>query len=185
MSRIGNKIINIPQSIEVKFEGNLVKIKGPKGSMERLFPASISIKKEDNIIIVKRNSNEPKVRALHGCVRNLLANMIKGVSEGFEKILEINGIGYKAQLAGNKLNLILGFSHPIEVTPPQGIAFAVEGVNKIFVRGFDKELVGQTAANIRRLKEVEPYKAKGIKYANEYVRRKAGKSGKVGAAAAA
>jgi large subunit ribosomal protein L6 len=180
MSRIGRQPVAIPNNVEVTLgEQNRVAVKGPKGQLERQFPATITLSREDQQMLVTRPNDEGKQRALHGLSRSLLNNMVVGVTEGFTKTLEVQGVGYRAQLQGSNLQLALGFSHPVVVTPPPGITFAVEGP-RILVSGIDKEEVGQVAANIRKLRPPEPYKGKGIRYLGERVRRKAGKAGKVG-----
>ncbi|ADL06925.1 50S ribosomal protein L6 [Thermosediminibacter oceani] len=177
MSRIGKKPIEIPKGVEVKIEGNIVTIKGPKGSITKEFHKDMQILQEDGKIIVKRPSDDKNHKALHGLTRSLLANMVNGVVNGYEKSLMLEGVGYRASKQGNKLVLTVGFSHPVEIEAPKGIEFEVPAQNKIIVRGIDKELVGITAANIRKVKEPEPYKGKGIRYENEVVRRKVGKAG--------
>ena len=178
MSRIGKQIINIPSGVEVTLDGNHVKVKGPKGELEMDFDPSITVTKNDTELSVKRGSDEPHIRGLHGLTRALLANMILGVATGFEKRLEIIGVGYRAQVSGKKLTLNLGFSHPIELTVPEGLMAEMdkEQKNTLVVSGVDKQLVGQFAANIRSFRPPEPYKGKGIRYSDEYVARKAGKS---------
>jgi large subunit ribosomal protein L6 len=178
MSRLANKPISIPQGVEVKIEGNLVTVKGPKGSLSKTVDERIKIVKEDGKIILTLGSAEKGVKAFHGLFWALIRNMIEGVSKGFEKTLELHGVGYRAAKTGNKLSLALGYSHPIEFNAPAGIEFSVEGTNKIIIKGFDKELVGELAAEIRKVREVEPYKGKGVRYAGEEVRRKAGKAAK-------
>lgn len=158
-------------------QGSHVKVTGPKGTLEQSFVPSITIKLENGEVTVERPTDRPADRALHGLVRALINNMIKGVTEGYVKVLEIQGVGYRAAMEGKNLNLQLGHSHPISVAPPAGIQFAVEGTNIIKVSGIDKQLVGQTAANVRRWRPVEPYKGKGVRYQGEYVRRKVGKAG--------
>ncbi len=180
MSRIGRKPVPVASSVEVKIgEGNFVTVKGPRGQLERQFPPSITLAPEEGTIVVSRSNDEGKQRALHGLSRSLLNNMVAGVTNGFTKTLEVQGVGFRAQLQGSNLQLALGFSHPVIVPPPQGITFAVEGP-RIHVQGIDKEQVGQVAANIRKLRPPEPYKGKGVRYLGERVRRKAGKAGKVG-----
>lgn len=178
MSRIGKKIIRIPAGVEVLIDGNLVKVKGTKGSLETNFPSSIQISKKDDSIQVSRSSDDPKVRSLHGLGRALIANMIVGVSDGFQKRLEIIGVGYRAQIAGKKLTLNLGFSHPIELEIPTGLTVEMDKdqKNTLVVSGIDRQLVGQFSANIRSFRPPEPYKGKGIRYIDEVVVRKAGKS---------
>lgn len=178
MSRVGKKPILIPQGVEVKLEGSRVLVKGARGSLELKIPALLETKIEGSQIEVFRKVESKKVAALHGLFRSLIFNMVSGVSQGFTKILEIEGIGYKITKTGEKLVLNLGFSHPVEVAPPPGISFELAGKNGIIVKGIDKALVGQVAANIRQIRPVEPYKGKGIKYKGEYVRRKAGKIAK-------
>ncbi|HHW68439.1 MAG TPA: 50S ribosomal protein L6 [Epulopiscium sp.] len=178
MSRIGKLPITIPSGVEVKVgDGNLVTVKGPKGTLERQLSAEINVAVEDNQVVVTRPSDLKKHKALHGLTRTLVANMVEGVTNGFSKVLEINGVGYRAQKQGKKLILFLGYSHPVEMEDPEGIESTVDG-NKIIVRGIDKEKVGQYAAEIRFKRPPEPYKGKGIKYENEVIRRKEGKTGK-------
>ncbi|KAE9635541.1 MAG: large subunit ribosomal protein [Epulopiscium sp.] len=178
MSRIGKLPITIPSGVEVKVgDGNLVTVKGPKGTLERQLSAEINVAVEDNQVVVTRPSDLKKHKALHGLTRTLVANMVEGVTNGFSKVLEINGVGYRAQKQGKKLILSLGYSHPVEMEDPEGIESTVDG-NKIIVRGIDKEKVGQYAAEIRFKRPPEPYKGKGIKYENEVIRRKEGKTGK-------
>lgn len=175
MSRIGKNPIEIPQGVEVKIDGTTVTVKGPKGSLTQKFLDVVTIKQEENKIVVTRKDDS--VKNIHGLTRSLIANMVKGVTEGFTKELEIGGVGYKAQKQGKKLILTLGFSHPVEVEEPEGITIDVPTPNSIIVKGIDKQLVGQVATDIRRYKEPEPYKGKGIKYAGERIRRKEGKAG--------
>lgn len=177
MSRIGRKPISLPQGVEVKAEGGSVLVKGPKGTLSMKIMPQISVTVEDGQVCVARESEVKAVRAAHGMTRAMIANMVTGVSAGFEKVLEIVGVGYRAQLQGKNLVLSLGFSHPVEVIPPAGIEFTAESPIKISVRGIDRQLVGQVAANIRGYRPPEPYKGKGIRYAGEYVIRKAGKAG--------
>jgi large subunit ribosomal protein L6 len=180
MSRIGRQPITVPADVDVTIaEDNSIVVKGPKGTLSRPFPRTVSFAREGAVINVTRENDEGKQRALHGLSRTLLNNMVTGVTTGFTKTLEVQGVGYRAQLQGANLQLALGFSHPVVVEPPQGITFTVEGP-RVHVQGNDKEHVGQVAANIRKLRPPEPYKGKGIRYAGERVRRKAGKSGKVG-----
>ena len=176
MSRIGNKPITVP--VEVKIDGQKVTVKGTKGSLEREIDKNIIVTKNENVINVTRNSDEPKIRSLHGLSRTLINNMIIGVTSAYSKELQINGVGYRVQKQGNDLNLTLGFSHPVIFKAPEGITFDVPNPNTIIVKGIDKELVGQTAAVIRTKRPPEVYKGKGIKYADEVIRRKEGKSGK-------
>ena len=178
MSRIGNKPIDIPAGIEVNIDGNHVVVKGPKGTLEKTFDSKISIKMEDGKIIVSRSSEDKQSRSLHGLTRTLINNMITGVQNEFTKELQINGVGYRVQKQGNNLNLALGYSHPVIFEAPEGITFEVTNGNTIIVKGINKELVGQTAANIRAKKVPEVYGGKGIKYSDEVIRRKVGKTGK-------
>ncbi len=178
MSRIGRLPVPVPAGVDVKIaEGNVVTVKGPKGTLERTLPTEMEIKLEDGHVLVARPNDLKRMKALHGLTRSLIHNMVVGVSEGYTKTLEINGVGYRAAKAGNKLTLNLGYSHPIEMTDPEGISSAVDG-NKIVVTGIDKEKVGQYAADIREKRGPEPYKGKGIKYSDEVIRRKVGKTGK-------
>ncbi len=180
MSRIGRQPISVPSNVQVTInDDNSVTVKGPKGELARQFPPTMQLNREDGTITVARPNDEGKQRALHGLSRSLLNNMVVGVTTGFTKTLEVQGVGYRAQLQGTNLQLALGFSHPVMVSPPEGITFAVEGP-RVLVQGIDKERVGQVAANIRKLRPPEPYKGKGIRYTGERVRRKAGKAGKVG-----
>ena len=180
MSRIGRQPITVPANVKITVsEANFVAVRGPKGELQRQFPPSIKLNREDGVVNVTRPNDEGKQRALHGLSRTLLSNMVTGVTTGFTRTLEVQGVGYRAQMQGSNLQLALGFSHPVIVTPPAGITFTVEGP-RINVEGIDKERVGQVAANIRKLRPPEPYKGKGIRYQGERVRRKAGKAGKVG-----
>lgn len=178
MSRIGKQIVVVPSGVEVTLTGNRIKVKGPKGELEMDFDPSIGVTKTEEGIRVKRSSDEPSVRSLHGLTRALIANMIMGVSSGFEKRLEIIGVGYRAQVSGKKLTLNLGFSHPVELAIPEGLTAEMdkEAKNTLVISGIDKQLVGQFAANVRSFRRPEPYKGKGIRYVDEYVPRKAGKS---------
>ena len=179
MSRIGKMPIAIPAGVTVEIaENNKVTVKGAKGTLERVLPAEMTIKAEDGHITVERPNDLKRMKSLHGLTRTLINNMVIGVSQGYEKKLEINGVGYRAAKAGNTLTLNLGYSHPIEMKDPEGITSEVEGNNKITVKGIDKEKVGQYAAEIRSKRGPEPYKGKGIKYADETIRRKVGKAGK-------
>ena len=179
MSRIGRMPIAIPAGVTVTIaENNVVSVKGPKGELVRELPVEMEIKEEEGKIIVARPNDLKRMKSLHGLTRTLIANMITGVTAGYEKKLEINGVGYRASKAGKKLTLNLGYSHPVEMEDPEGIETVMEGQNIIFVRGIDKEKVGQFAAEIRSKREPEPYKGKGIKYADEVIRRKVGKTGK-------
>jgi len=180
VSRIGRMPVVVPKGVEVDIKGSSVRVKGPKGELKRTFPADIRISLEDSEIKVQRPSDAPTHRALHGMTRALVNNMVVGVSTGFEKILEVNGVGYRAELNGNNLVLYVGFSHSVVVEPPEGISFEVDTrTRQVKIVGRDKELVGQVAANIRKVRPPEPYKGKGIKYLDEKVRRKSGKSGRV------
>lgn len=178
MSRIGKQPITIPEGVEVKIDGNKVSVKGPKGSLEKEFNPLMNITVENNEVIVTRPNDEELSRSLHGLTRTLIHNMIMGVKDEFKKELEINGVGYRVAKQGNNLNLTLGYSHPVIFEAPAGITFDVPNQNQIIVRGIDKELVGQTAAVIRTKRLPEVYKGKGIKYADEVIRRKEGKTGK-------
>ena len=178
MSRIGKMPIAIPAGVTVEVaENNKVTVKGPKGELTRVLPSEMTIKVEDGHVVVERPNDLKREKSLHGLTRSLLNNMVTGVNAGFEKKLEVNGVGYRAAKNGNTLNLTLGYSHPIDMVDPEGITTEVQG-NVIIVKGFDKELVGQHAANIREKRAPEPYKGKGIKYADETIRRKVGKTGK-------
>ena len=179
MSRIGRMPIAIPAGVTVAIaENNVVSVKGPKGELVRELPVEMEIKEEEGKIIVTRPNDLKRMKSLHGLTRTLIANMITGVTAGYEKKLEINGVGYRASKAGKKLTLNLGYSHPVEMEDPEGIETVMEGQNIIIVKGIDKEKVGQFAAEIRSKREPEPYKGKGIKYADEVIRRKVGKTGK-------
>ena len=177
MSRIGRKPITLPKGVEVKIEDTDVMIKGAKGSLRFGVLPQISVEMKEGQIHVHRANDEKRNRAAHGMTRAILNNMVTGVSQGFERVLEIIGVGYRAQIQGKNLVMSLGFSHPVEVAPPAGIELAVDGPTKIIIRGIDKQLVGQVAANIRGYRPPEPYKGKGIRYADEFVIRKAGKAG--------
>jgi large subunit ribosomal protein L6 len=179
MSRIGRQPIPLSGQVKVDIQDRHVTVAGPKGQLSRDLPPFVTVLVEDSQVLVTRPSDAPRHRAMHGLTRTLLANMVAGVTEGFTKTLEIQGVGYRAQLQGNKLVLSVGYSHPVEITPPEGISFEVDGP-RIMVKGIDKELVGQVAANIRAVRRPEPYKGKGIRYLGEYVRRKAGKAAKGG-----
>jgi len=178
MSRIGKLPIEIPQGVEVKIEGQTVTAKGPKGTETVEVRPELTVKIEDNKVLVIPNDDERKTNALHGLMRTLVANAVKGVKDGFEKKLEINGVGYRAAMEGTKLNMALGYSHPVIIEPPAGITIAVEANTKITVSGTNKQMVGDIAALIRSKRGPEVYKGKGIKYEGEYIRRKAGKAGK-------
>ena len=177
MSRVGRKVITIPSGVELKQDGNKITVKGPKGQLEREFNPEITVKVDNGDINITRPNDLPDIRALHGTTRAVLNNMIVGVSQGFEKKLELVGVGYRVQAAGKGLTLSLGFSHPVEIEAVEGITFKVDGNTKISVEGINKELVGQIAANIRAKRPPEPYKGKGVKYADEQIRRKEGKKG--------
>ena len=179
MYRIGKLPVAIPSGVEVKVEeGNLVTVKGPKGTLQRKMADDMNIAVENNEVVVTRPSDLKKHKALHGLTRTLIHNMVEGVTKGYEKTLEINGVGYRAAKSGKKLTLTLGYSHPVEMIDPDGIETVVDGQTKIIVKGIDKEKVGQFAAEIRTKRPPEPYKGKGIKYADEHIRRKVGKTGK-------
>ena len=180
MSRIGQLPIVVPAGVDVKIKGTHVRVKGPKGELQHTFPADMAISLEDGEVVVKRPSDERTHRAFHGMTRSLINNMVLGVSTGFSKVLEINGVGYRAELEGNNLILNVGFSHPVKVEPPEGIEFEVDArTRQIVIKGYDKQVVGHVAADIRKVRPPEPYKGKGIKYLGERIRRKAGKAGKV------
>ncbi len=179
MSRVGRLPIEVPAGVEVKIDGANVKVKGPKGEMEFTFNPEISIKQEDGSILVERPTDQPMHRALHGTTRTVIDNMVVGVSKGFERVLEIEGVGYRAEMNGDNLVINVGYSHPVVVEPPKGISFEADlKTRQIKVLGYDKQAVGQVAANIRKIRPPEPYKGKGIRYQGEYVRRKPGKAGK-------
>ena len=178
MSRIGNKPITVPAGIDVTIDGQKITVKGPKGTLERTVNDNISIKLENGVIVVTRPNDEKENRSLHGLTRTLINNMIEGVSNEFSKQLEINGVGYRAAKQGNKIVLTLGYSHPVEMVEPEGIKYEVPNPNSIIVKGIDKELVGQMAAEIRSKRPPEVYRGKGIKYVDEHIRRKEGKTGK-------
>ena len=183
MSRIGRLPVKVPTGVDVKIDGRTVKMKGPKGELTSTFHPDVSVKREDGTIVVSRKDDEKATRALHGLTRSLLANMVTGVTTGYSRDLEISGTGFRAIIQGKKLQLNLGFSHPIEINPPAGITFAAETPQKLKVSGIDKQAVGEMAAKIRGLRVPDPYKHKGVKYAEERLRKKAGKAGKVGAKA--
>jgi len=176
MSRIGKAVINIPSGVTVTQAEQVVTVKGPKGTTNLTIDKGITIKTEGQVMTLSRSSEEKRIKSMHGLYRSILANMVKGVTEGFMKDLEISGVGYRAAKEGKKLILSMGYSHPVSVDPPHGIEFLVEGQTKIKITGIDKHLVGQVAADIKKIRPVEPYKGKGIKYAGQYVRRKAGKA---------
>jgi large subunit ribosomal protein L6 len=176
MSRIGRAPITVPSGVTVTINGHKVTVKGPKGQLERELRPEIAVKQEDGKIIVERSSDDRLVRGLHGLSRTLVANMVKGVTDGFEEILEVVGVGYRAQMEGTKLVMALGYSHPVHVEPPKGLTIEVGKGNVITVKGSDKQAVGDLAAFIRGKREPEVYKGKGVKYRGEYIRRKAGKA---------
>jgi large subunit ribosomal protein L6 len=178
MSRIGRLPISIPSGVDVAIDGQAVSVKGPKGALALNVADPIAVVKEDRVIRVTRPSDDGKVRALHGLSRTLIANMVTGVTQGYSKTLEIVGVGYRVQAKGKDLEFSLGFSHPVLVTPPEGITFRVEAPTRFVVEGIDKQLVGETAAQIRKLRKPDPYKAKGVRYQGEVIRRKVGKAGK-------
>ena len=180
MSRIGKLAIPIPSGVQVDIDGTHVKVSGPKGTLERDVAPELRIVSEDGTLRVERPNDEKRSRELHGLTRTLLNNMVIGVTDGYRKGLEITGVGYRAQLVGKKLQLNLGYSHPIEIDPPEGVSFEVESPIRLAVVGTDKELVGHVAARVRATRKPEPYKGKGVRYAGEVVRRKAGKAGKIG-----
>ena len=177
MSRIGNKPITVPEGVEVKIDGQNITVKGPKGTLSKEFHKNMKVNLENNVITVVRPNDEPENKSLHGLTRTLINNMIEGTVKGFERKLEVNGVGYRAQKQGTKLVLTLGYSHPVEMEAPEGITFDVPSQSEIIVKGMDKEVVGQTAAVIRTKRPPEVYRGKGIKYA-EVIRRKEGKAGK-------
>jgi len=178
MSRIGLMPIPVPQDVKINIKANEVTVEGSKGKLSRSFHPDISISLKEGNLIVARPTDNRNHRALHGLSRSLLANMVEGVTKGFERVLELSGIGYRAQKAGNKLSLQIGYSHPVDFTPSDGIDIVVEGTNRIRIIGIDKELVGETAARIRAIRPADPYKGKGVKYAGERLRLKPGKAGK-------
>jgi large subunit ribosomal protein L6 len=178
MSRIGKRPISIPGKVTVTITGQEVVVKGPKGELSRVLPAEVTVEQEGETILVKRRNESRPARQRHGLSRTLVSNMVDGVSQGFQKRLEIQGVGYRAQVQGRNLILNVGYSKPVEIAPPEGIQVAVENNTNVIVSGIDKEIVGNTAARIRDVRPPEPYKGKGIRYAGEVVRRKAGKAGK-------
>ena len=175
MSRIGRKPIPVPEAVTVDVSPGRIAIKGPKGELEQRFDPDMQVAQEDGNVVVQRPTDRGEHRALHGLTRSLIANMVEGVTEGFEKRLEIQGVGYRAQLKGRSLEMALGFSHPVSIEPPEGVEFEVPQPTEIIVRGIDKQLVGQVAADIRKRRPPEPYKGKGIRYRDEHVARKVGK----------
>jgi large subunit ribosomal protein L6 len=179
VSRIGKLPVGVPSGVEVKLDADEVLVKGPKGELRQRFLSEIvAVSLSDGTVVVKRKGETKEHRSAHGLTRTLIANMIEGVSRGFRKSLEISGVGYRVAKSGERLNLSLGFSHPVAFESPKGVALSVEGQNKIHVDGIDKQLVGQVAADIRRLRKPEPYKGKGIRYEGEHIRKKLGKAGK-------
>ena len=184
MSRVGKKQIVLPKGVETKIEGGKITVKGPKGTLSRTLPEQISISLDNGILTLKRSNDENNVKALHGLYRALIANMVAGVAAGFEKKLVLSGVGYRAAKQGNNLVLQVGFSHPLTFLPPSGIEFKLEGQDKVTVSGADRELVGEIASKIKKSKEIEPYKLKGIKYFGEIVKKKAGKAAKAAGAGA-
>lgn len=179
MSRIGIRPVPVPENVQVDITaGNAVTVKGPKGELSQQLTDKIKLVEEEGRILVQRESEDREIKSLHGLTRSLLNNMVVGVTDGFTRVLEIQGVGYRAQLQGKNLVLNVGFSHPVNLTPPEGITYAVEGNNQITVSGINKQVVGEEAAHIRGIRPPEPYKGKGIRYQGEYVRRKAGKAGK-------
>ena len=175
MSRIGRQPITVPSGVEVKVEPDRVVVKGPKGELSERIHPEIAVEQSDGQLVVKRPTDEDRHRALHGLTRTLIANMVHGVTEGFAKTLEIEGVGYRAQLKGKQLELALGYSHPVNIDPPEGIEFEVPAPNRVVVKGISKQLVGEVAAQIRKQRPPEPYKGKGIRYAGEQIERKVGK----------
>jgi large subunit ribosomal protein L6 len=178
MSRIGKAPITVPSGVDVTVDGRNVTVKGPKGTLSHEVDEPITVSVDDGVLSVKRPDDERESRALHGLSRSLLNNLVQGVSQGYERKLEIHGVGYRVQLRGSDLEFALGFSHPVKITPPEGITFTVESPTRFSVQGIDKQLVGQVAANIRWLRKPDPYKGKGVRYAGEQIRRKVGKTGK-------
>jgi len=182
VSRIGRMPVSIPKGVQVDIRGSHVTVRGPKGELSRSFNPDMAISLQDGQIVVTRSTDDQQHRALHGLTRALLANMVTGVTKGYRKDLEVQGVGYRVEMRGKNLVLYVGFSHPVEIAPPSGITFDVESRGKtIMVEGIDRELVGEVAARVRRVRPPEPYKGKGIRYVGEYVRQKAGKGGKVAA----
>jgi large subunit ribosomal protein L6 len=180
MSRIGRLPITVPAGVDVTLDGRVITVKGPRGSLTRELPPRIEVARDGDAIVVSRPTETKLDKSLHGLTRTLVNNMVVGVTSGYRKGLEIVGVGYRAQKVGDKLHLALGYSHPIEIDPPDGISFEVESPVRLAVVGIDKELVGQVAAKVRSTRKPEPYKGKGVRYAGEQVRRKAGKAGKIG-----
>ena len=180
MSRIGRLPIPVPSGVDITIDGPAITVKGPKGTLSRNLHPDMLVAREDGTLVVRRPDEDKVHRQLHGLTRTLVANMVEGVTNGYRKGIEITGVGYRATKVGNKLQLNLGYSHPIEIDPPAGISFEVENPTRLAVVGIDKELVGQVAAQVRATRKPEPYKGKGVRYAGEYIRRKAGKAGKIG-----
>ena len=180
MSRIGRKPIPTPAGVQIAQQSGTVTVRGPRGELAQHIPESISIEEVDGSLLVRRDSDEPPVRALHGLVRSLVANMVTGVTDGFTKTLVISGVGYRAAKEGNSLRLVVGYSHPVDIPAPAGITFEVPAPTRVVVQGIDKQLVGEIASKIRSVRPPEPYLGKGIRYEDEVIRRKAGKAGKVG-----
>jgi large subunit ribosomal protein L6 len=180
MSRIGRLPITVPSGVDVTIDGRNVTVTGPKGTLSRALHPDITVSREDATIVVTRPTEQKTHKQLHGLTRTLVNNMVVGVTDGYRKGLEITGVGYRAALNGKRLTLNLGYSHPIEIDPPDGISFELENPTRLAVVGIDKELVGQVAASVRATRKPEPYKGKGVRYAGEYIRRKAGKAGKIG-----
>jgi large subunit ribosomal protein L6 len=180
MSRIGRLPIAVPSGVDVTIDGRQLTVKGPKGTLTRTLHPDMQVSQEDGTLVVARPTEQKTHKQLHGLTRTLVNNMVVGVTDGYRKGLEITGVGYRAALSGRKLTLNLGYSHPIEIDPPEGISFEVENPTRLAVVGIDKELVGQVAAQVRSTRKPEPYKGKGVRYAGEYIRRKAGKAGKIG-----
>jgi large subunit ribosomal protein L6 len=180
MSRIGKRPITVPAKVQVAIDGTKVVVKGPKGELSRVLCPNVSVTQEGETLLVTRRDETRTSRQLHGLSRTLVANMVEGVSQGFQKRLEIQGVGYRAQLQGQNLVLNMGYSHQVHITPPEGVQFTVEGTTNVIVSGYDKELVGNIAAKVRAVRPPEPYKGKGIRISGEVVRRKAGKTGKGG-----
>ena len=180
MSRIGRLPITVPSGVDVTIDGRNLTVKGPKGSLSRALHPDMTVSREEGTLVVTRPTEQKMHKQLHGLTRTLVNNMVVGVTDGYRKGLEITGVGYRAALNGKKLTLNLGYSHPIEIDPPEGITFEVENPTRLAVIGIDKELVGQVAAKVRQTRKPEPYKGKGVRYAGEYIRRKAGKAGKIG-----
>ena len=178
MSRIGKLPVPVPSGVTVTIDGPVVGVKGPKGELSHSVAEPITVSQVDAELVVERPDDEKRSKSLHGLTRSLLANMVQGVSAGYEKALEVQGTGYRITARGSDLELALGFSHPVHVSPPAGVTFEVQTPTRLVVRGFDKQLVGETAAKIRKIRPPEPYKGKGVRYAGEVVRRKAGKAGK-------